>query len=283
MPPSATPKLIAVDLDGTLLNLQGEPHARDAAALRAAAEAGVVVSILTGRLYSGTRRAAEIVGIRGPVGCVDGSQLVEVASHTTLMHRGIHGGHALTLRDTLARRGPATFLFARDAIVHDARGHDYVAYVSTWSDDVRPTTEVAEHDFWHLEDGITAVVAVGTSAQIHGAVEDIQRDLAGHAQVAVFPIRQKPGQWGMIARASGGTKGSALTWLAEHHGMALENTVVVGDWLNDLSMFAVAGRSFAMGQAPDEVKTSATDVLHETSAEGGGIARIIHEVFGISI
>jgi hydroxymethylpyrimidine pyrophosphatase-like HAD family hydrolase len=246
-------------------------------------DAGIVVSILTGRLYSGTRRAAAAAGILGAVGCVDGSQLVEVASHKTLVHQGICGDHALALRDVLARRGPATFLFAKDAIVHDRRGHDFVAYVSTWSDDVRSTNEVSAHEFWHHDDGITAVVAVGTREQIHGSADEIQRDLAGHAQAVVFPIRQRPGQWGMIARAAGSTKGSALAWLAEHYRVRMADTVVVGDWLNDLSMFAVAGRSFAMGQAPDEVKMSATDVLQETSAGGGGIARIINEVFGVSI
>jgi hypothetical protein len=46
----------------------------------------------------------------------------------------------------------------------------------------------------------------------------------------------------------------------------------VGDWLNDLPMFQVAGRSFAMGQAPDAVKSAATDVLDATATTGGGIA-----------
>ena len=56
----------------------------------------------------------------------------------------------------------------------------------------------------------------------------------------------------------------------------------VGDWINDVPMFMAAGRSFVMGQAPEEVKNVATDVLEETVETGGGIARVVRDVFGIS-
>ena len=65
-------------------------------------------------------------------------------------------------------------------------------------------------------------------------------------------------------------------------GVALADTVCVGDWVNDVPMFEVAGRSFAMGQAPDEVKSKATDVLSETTEQGGGVARAVAEAFGIT-
>jgi hydroxymethylpyrimidine pyrophosphatase-like HAD family hydrolase len=73
-----------------------------------------------------------------------------------------------------------------------------------------------------------------------------------------------------------------MKWIAEHEGVDLADTVCVGDWVNDVPMFEVAGRSFAMGQAPDEVKSKATDVLAETTAQGGGVARAVAEAFGIT-
>ena len=81
----------------------------------------------------------------------------------------------------------------------------------------------------------------------------------------------------------GGTKGSALAWIAQHHGLHIDETVCVGDWHNDVPMLSVAGRSFAMGHAPEDVKSAATDVLDETSEHGGGIARIVSDVFGVRI
>jgi len=275
--------LLAVDLDGTLLDARGNPHAKDVRALRLAAKAGVHVSILTGRLYSGTRATAEALDLTGPVGCVDGSHVVDASTHTTLFHHGIAGADALALRDSLAKSGPATFLFAKDAVVHDAAGDPFLGYVSTWSTDLRRAVHVVEHELWEAHDGVTAVVAVGTAVQIGQAVDAIREALPEIAQVAMFPIKRTPGSWGMVVRAAGGTKGTALKWLAQHHGVPIENTVCVGDWLNDLAMFNVAGRSFAMGQAPDEVKRAATDVLEETHDGGGGIARAVERVFGLVV
>jgi hydroxymethylpyrimidine pyrophosphatase-like HAD family hydrolase len=84
-----------------------------------------------------------------------------------------------------------------------------------------------------------------------------------------------------MARAAGATKGSALRWLAEREAVPMAETVCVGDWLNDVPMFEAAGRSFAMGQAPSEVKDRATDVLEETGEKGGGVARVLDVAFGI--
>jgi len=277
-------KLIAVDLDGTLLDPLGNPHPKDVAALRALQAVGVVVTIVTGRLYSGTRRTAEIVGVRGPVGCVDGSHVVSTETHKTLFHRGFEKHHAESLRASFEKTSPATFLFADDTIVHDDAGHPFLDYVSTWSTSVVRTKRVVEHPLWQHESGITAVVAVGTMPQILGTASHIQESIGDHAQVATFPTRPlggAAGRWGMVVRAAGGNKGSALAWIADHHGVAMDETVAVGDWMNDVPMLEVAGQSFAMGQAPDAVKEIATDVLTENALSGGGVARAIERAFGI--
>ncbi|MBK6692385.1 MAG: HAD-IIB family hydrolase [Myxococcales bacterium] len=276
-----TPGLLAVDLDGTLLDGNGQPHASDLHAMRALSRTGVPITIITGRLYSGTRPTAVALGLTGPVGCVDGSHLVSASTHTTLMHHGIRGEHALKLRDALAASGAATFVFARDAIVHDHEGEPFLSYVVTWSKDVERTDRVADHHSWENEDGITAVVALGTVQQIASSVEAIQADVGDAAQVAMFPVRRAGGGWGMVVRGAGGNKGSALEWIAAHYGVGIEQTVAVGDWLNDVPMLKTAGHSFAMGQAPDDVKRAAGHVLTETSETGGGIARIVNELFGV--
>jgi hydroxymethylpyrimidine pyrophosphatase-like HAD family hydrolase len=280
---SGSPKLLAVDLDGTLLDAHGRPHGRDLRALRAAIAAGVRVSIITGRLYSGTRSAASQAGIRGAVGCADGSHLVHTADHATLLHLGLAAGHAHGLRDALARAEVTTFVFADDAIGHDARGAPFAGYVSTWSTDIRLCDDVFGHSLWQATSGVTAAIALGSQDRIAQAVAEITRDLREAVFVATFPVRRGAAAdlWALLVRASGGTKGTALRWIAQHERIALSDTVCVGDWVNDVPMFEVAGRSFAMGQAPAEVKAKATDVLEETAAEGGGVARAVAEAFGI--
>lgn len=280
-----TPRLLAVDLDGTLLDARGRPHERDVRSLQAAIAAGVRVSLITGRLYSGTRPTSELVGLRSAVGCADGSHLVDARDHRTLLHLGVRDVHALSIRDVLARARVTTFVFAEDAIGHDASGVPFVGYVSTWSTDIRVVSDVFEHELWGSPQGVTAVIALGTQDRIAHGARDLSRDLAGALFVVTFPVRRGPhsDMWAMLVRASGGTKGTALRWIARHEGVALSDTVCVGDWVNDVPMFEVAGRSFAMGQAPAEVKSKATDVLSETVETGGGVERAVLESFGIGV
>jgi len=273
-------KLLALDLDGTLLNHAGVANDVDIAAIRKLKARGIKVTILTGRLYSGTRESAELLGIDGPVGCADGSHIVNVKNDRTLLHRGIRGTAADRLRKSLERNDLVAFLFAEDAIVHDERGADFLPYVRTWSTDLRFAERITEHSLWDSDDGMTAVVALGKEASIGRTVADIQRDSNDSMQVAMFPFRRDTEHWGMVARASGGTKGTALQWVSDHYGIPISETVCVGDWMNDLPMMSAAGRSFAMGQAPIEVKAAATDVLDRTIDAGGAIAEAIGRAFG---
>jgi hydroxymethylpyrimidine pyrophosphatase-like HAD family hydrolase len=93
-------------------------------------------------------------------------------------------------------------------------------------------------------------------------------------QDIVFEVRREDfaGMWGMVVRASGVDKGTAIEWLALHYGVGLDDVVAVGDWLNDVPMLARAGLSYAMAQAPDEVKSAAKEVLEADIWAGGGVA-----------
>jgi hypothetical protein len=70
-------------------------------------------------------------------------------------------------------------------------------------------------------------------------------------------------------------KGNALKKLAGHFLIPLEQIAVIGDYLNDLEMFKVAGYSVAMGNAPDEVKRAANWVAPSNDEEGVSLA-ILH-------
>jgi Cof subfamily protein (haloacid dehalogenase superfamily) len=274
-------KLCAVDLDGTLLDPNGVAHEVDVAALQALLATGVHVTIVTGRLYSGTRPTAELLGLRGPVACVDGSHIVSAETHKTLHCHALSGDRAIALRDAMARSCAATFLFAQDQVVYDSQGAPYLGYVSTWSTSLSFAPRTVEHPFWQAPEGVTAVVAVGEKLQIQSAMEEIAEHVGDQAQVATFPAKNVEDRWGLIVRASGGNKGTALRFLAEHYGITLDEVVAVGDWINDIPMLQVAGRSFAMGHAPAAVKSEASDELEHTSARGGGVAHAVELAFGV--
>ncbi len=276
----SAPRLLAVDLDGTLLARNGAPHEADVRALRAAREEGVVVTILTGRLLAGTRVAARALGLTGLVGCADGAHIVHAVTEHDLLHRTISGERAVQLQQHF--KAVPTFLFVGNTVVHDSSGDRFLEYLRTWSPQLERASNVHSHHAWSNEAGLTAVVAVGDEGPIRDAADSIRAQMSGHAQVLSFALGSS-GAWGLIARAFDVSKGTALNFIAEHSGVAMADTVAVGDWFNDLPMFEVAGRSYAMQQAPDEVKKRVTATLPESSESGGGIARVVRETFGIRV
>ncbi|MCC6645528.1 MAG: HAD family phosphatase [Polyangiaceae bacterium] len=267
-------RLIAVDLDGTLLDASGRVHESDRRALQAAAREGVVVSIITGRLYSGSARAAHAIGADGPVACVEGAHLVWGTSGVEISHDEIPRAVAARARELFRGSTSACFAFAHDEIVHDETGAPFLPYVTAWSERVTTARHTCDHPHWDHERGLSAVVAVGVEGEIREAAAELER--AGGAFVVSFPIARVPGDlWGMMVRSAGTDKGVALAALAAHHGLTVDDCAVVGDWLNDVPMFQVAGHSFAMGQAPDDVARHAKTRLTATSATGGGVAEAL--------
>jgi hypothetical protein len=204
-------------------------------------------------------------------------------THATILHAGLSEAAALGVREEFAKQELVSYVLAEDAVTYDSRGEDYVRYVATWSKNLRLRGDVLDREVWVAAGGVSALVGIGTREMIDTVTERIDRQLSHAVQVNRFSVEALAGKqrWALVARAAGATKGSALRWLAEKDGVSMTETVCVGDWLNDVPMFSVAGRSFAMGQAPREVKARATDVLDETSKTGGGVARAIERVFGI--
>jgi hydroxymethylpyrimidine pyrophosphatase-like HAD family hydrolase len=238
------------------------------------ASRGVRTTIATGRLYSGTREAAAVARVEGPVACADGSHLVDAESGRELYHGGIAGEHAARARTILAQTDSVHFLMAQDQIVHDLRGTPHLVYVRTWSRDLVPTHSVTDHPHWEHERGITAVVSVGTRSAIAQAQRDLADALAGAAYLVSFAIRRadQEGSWALLLRAAGHSKGTAIGWMARHYGIDAGEVAAIGDWYNDVPMFEAAGRSFAMAHAPDDVKRSATDQLRANVQTGGAVA-----------
>jgi hydroxymethylpyrimidine pyrophosphatase-like HAD family hydrolase len=288
-------RLLALDLDGTLLRRDGVVDDRDIAAIAELQAAGVIVTIVTGRLHSGSTGAARACAIDGAIGCCDGSHLVEAASGRTLMQYGMAGDVAALVRTTLARHGLPSFVFDANGIHHDHGGAPYAGYIRTWS----PNLRVVEEDVaWQTEP--LAAVAVGDQAAVAAAHAALRAHAAqlfsvsfeiGQLATHTAPPRGEPderaasghgcaGKHALLVRAAGANKGTALTELCRRAGVPLAEAVAVGDWVNDVPMFEVAGRSFAMGTAPDDVRAKATDVLSATALAGGGIAEAIRLSWG---
>jgi Cof subfamily protein (haloacid dehalogenase superfamily) len=233
-------------------------HPLDAAAIRAAREQGVLVTISTGRLTSRTHPIARALDLDGPLICADGGVLACAATQRILRRRAVHQDVVEPVLAAFADAAIASFLFTHDSIHCCERGRDHQAYVQGWANSVTTHADVRAAQFWRQEaDAPIMLVGIGDSSSIDAVLTALE------PHRALLDAGTFDSSRGRVVRvmAQGASKGAALAELAAELGIGSQDIAVAGDFWNDLSMFAFAGRSFAMGHAPDPVKAAATHVL----------------------
>jgi Cof subfamily protein (haloacid dehalogenase superfamily) len=275
-------KMLVLDLDGTALKWGNQLDPADIEAAKALQDAGVHVTIATGRLYGGTRWVAEALGVQGSVAVMNGSERISLADHERI-HRAALPAPAMGLvRAVLADRGLSAFLFRSDGIDHDERDAQHAPYLGIWTPELNAHPELYGIPHWESDDTL-AVGALGDHAAVQdaqAALEDALRS-SGIDTVGMRRFDTFTGEHFMKIRDSRVDKGTAIAELAAERGLSVDQTVVVGDWTNDLPMLKAAGLSFAMGEAIDEVQAAADDVLESKRGEGGAVAEIAKRVFGV--
>lgn len=229
-------------------------------------------------MYSGTRQIAQQLQLEGPVACVDGSHIVQVSTRTDLFAATLDNEAAEHLRSLLAEVNLATFAFASDTIVHDPTGQRYLHYLRTWSERTVAVANVTSLEGWSTLQQLSAIVALGDKSDVDAVLAGLAAAAPGslprQLQTATFPLRisgKSNHGWALLVRRADIDKGTATEWLAKYHGVTLDQVVAVGDWVNDVPMFKVVGKSFVMSQAPEEVRGAATHVLEASVQVGGGI------------
>jgi len=264
-------RLLVVDIDGTLLDPDGIIRPRTHAALRAAMDTGIVVALATARRYGITAPIADELGLNGPLILYDGAQIKEHPSGRVLAALPLSGEIARQVCMAMVRHGTQPIMQidrGSEALLTGPAECDdewVRGYLPRYQHEVRrlPYTELYAQDVDPLR-----VVAFAPSEPLHAVREEL-RGLP--CQLAYLPM----GSYGTAelgAQHACATKGDAVRTLAEILGIALAETMVVGDGFNDLSMFAVAGLSVAMGQAPAAVAERATLRTARNSEDGLALA-----------
>lgn len=271
-------RLLALDLDGTLYRDDRTISPWDIEAVARAREAGVTVTIATGRIAHGALPAARELGLTTPLVCAEGAVIVDPASGDTLLHRALDEGHVEWFTHTAGSHGLAPFWFLHDEIHGEEDGRDHVGYVGTWSPSVTLHDRLRGSRAWPLRSRVTMAVALGRKAAVEAAHAAVEAEHGGKLMVARFPIGPKRETWTLLVRDLKVDKATGLSEVAAKLGMTAHDVACVGDWVNDIPMFRWARRSFAMGQSPDYVAEHATERLTATSATGGGVAEAVRKI-----
>jgi 5-amino-6-(5-phospho-D-ribitylamino)uracil phosphatase len=264
-------RLLAIDIDGTLVNSCDELTADTREALIRAGRAGIQVVLATGRRYSHSLHLVDPLGIDVPLITASGALIKDPKDHRTLYKSSFEPqllGRILKLID---QSGYDPLLCA-DTFTE---GFDY--YLAQAK--VR-TTELAEYLEMNPNGGrivpdlITdpppgafLVFTFGTKEQMLAMDQILHAELPGQSSSHVLRSPRYRGFLIEIAPA-GVSKWSGVKHLAEEWGIDESEICAVGDDVNDIPMIRAAGLGVAMGNALAEVKAAA-DRIAPTHDENG--------------
>ena len=264
-------RLLAIDIDGTLVNSRDELTPDTQEALIRAGRAGIQVVLATGRRYSHTLHLVEPLGIDVPLITASGALVKDPKDHRTL-HKTTFDPQLLKQILRLIDQGGFDPLLCADTFTE---GFDFFL--------ARPkvrTSELQEYLEMNPGDGriwpnlindpppdVFLVFTMGTKDQMLIMEQILHGTLSGRIATHVLRSPRYRGFSIEIAPA-GVSKWSGVKRLAESWGIDQASICAVGDDVNDIPMIRAAGLGVAMGNALPEVKAAA-DRIAPTHDENG--------------
>ena len=308
--------MIAVDMDGTLLGLNGRVSAENLAALRAAEQAGIMVVVATGRRHCYAMRILRELGLGAENALVSSNGAVTRTLGTRTVGTGAAGTRLID-RALLARE-TALWLCGhleefRNALVvtfdkvqpdgEDARGALVVEELAELHGSIGKWMVANEPYIEHVRPIERALEADGEAPiqmMLCGTIERMRRaearlledarvfapgisvaERAAGAEIALSRTEYPERDLSLVdILPAGCSKGVALLRLAAERGIDPAEMMAIGDNWNDLSMLEIAGRPVLMENAPTELKALAVERGWVVGGhhDRNGVARAIAEV-----
>jgi Cof subfamily protein (haloacid dehalogenase superfamily) len=274
-------RLLAVDLDGTLVTSEDEISAPTRASLHRLRGTGVQVAIATGRRFRKAQGPIDALGLEVPSVCLGGAlvkgedgrtlhaQVFEASQFRAVasLFRGC--GHAVVAQRDSHQDGGADFLID-ESVPWNLPTRDYHDRNEEFSERASSLPDQARDD-------VLVVGAFGEAVELRRLERELHRVHPGTFTAHVMPGFFNQGHYCEVV-PSNVSKWSALQRLAEHLGIARAGICAVGDELNDLSMVSEAGLGVAMGNACEELKRAADWVTGRHDEDG--LVAVVERILG---
>ncbi len=269
-----TVKMIALDLDGTLISEGQCISSKDRAAIRRAQAAGIPVVIATGRLYPSTRAWLSSLDIHSPAVCCNGADIRE--GSRTVHSSTIDPAFLALAYRSMGAFGVKRYVYCGNHVFCTPGDYDEILF-GKWG-----KKEVAAGLVVYC-DGIDEIIGrVGGSA-----VKFVVRTPDESRRVEIQKMTASLDYFDIVMGEAlhyeftrrGTNKGEALKKIANGMGIGMQNVLAIGDSMNDFEMLRAAGLGIAMGNAMDEVRRTADKVTLPVWESGVAYA-VSRYVFG---
>ena len=260
-------KMIAIDMDGTLLNDEKSIHPRNIEAIKKASEEGVKVVICTGRNFASALYYSDLIGVKTPIICSNGAMIREKDQDRVIYQSLLGSEKCKEIIKVLKEQNLNFNLYTANTLYTEELAYSskfYEGFNKTLPKNRRVNIELIE-DWEKLiaEQGeeISKAVAVDKDIEKVQKAKEVIKGMAGLEVVS-------SGKNNFEVMNEGVSKGDAMTRLAEIYGIDISEVIAIGDSENDLSMIELAGLGISMGNGEDYVKEAA-QYITGTNNEGG--------------
>ncbi|MGW3244696.1 HAD family hydrolase [Streptomyces sp. NPDC001070] len=264
------PRLVATDLDGTLLRDDGTLSARTLGALRTAALAGAEVVLVTARPPRYLDALAAATGLTGTAVCGNGAIVYDIG------RQAVTGSSPLPL--PVARRVAAALLDAAPGVGFAVETGRLLRWAPGYGH--------------HLPEDADAEVALGSPAELWATPDPIVKLLAwspvldadtlltvaGRSAGDEAQFTHSGGRGLLEVSARGVTKAAALAALCAARGILAAEVIAFGDMPNDLPVLTWAGTAVAVANAHPAVLAAVR--RHTASNQDDGVARVLERLYG---
>lgn len=257
-------KLLVSDIDGTLLNRDGNISPVDIEALAEVVRSGIPVSLSTGRVVLAAQKFLDQLSLDGSHIFFDGALVFNPSKGEEVYVDPIPEELVREMTELSQRIKVNLDLFSLDRFFVERE---------SWVSEIRRQffgLEVNVVDFgaiWQQQRIIKGTLVAGTD-QEKAEVEEFCRYFGSRLAFSLTRTPAYPDIDFTNVIAAGASKGKALEALASHLGIALSQVAAIGDGNNDLSLLSRAGLSIAMGNASDELKAVSDQVTLDVEHNG---------------
>lgn len=259
-------RLVAFDLDGTLLKRDWTISSRNQEAIKAVQAKGVMVTIATGRMFASAVRYAELLGLTLPLITYHGALVTTSHEAPPVYQRFLPKEYARSIVTRVKDLGYAINLYFGDDLYVEKLSEATLYYLRQSGVNYNLVSNLLD-----LLDRDPIKLVVVNEEKVLDILAEESREKWGDA---VYITKSEPIYLEYMHPDA--NKGKALEALARHLGVAREQTMVFGDSYNDLEMFKYAGTSVAMGNARKEIQAAADYIT--TSNEEDGVALALEKL-----
>lgn len=252
-------RLIALDLDGTLLRRDKTISANTLQAIQAAREKGVIVAIATGRMYSTAKKYGEMLDLGDLPMMLYAGGLIETVETGKILYN-----HPISIEDAEAllaldkEKGWQMQTYIDDVL----RVAAYGPWIQSYEQHTGAKAVVCGDDFYTPQGAPNKILSRGSHEELLARKAEIEVALPNRYNI-VFSEDTF-----LEIMPKGVNKGDGLKRLGDIFGVTVNQVMAIGDSQNDLDMLKAAGVSIAMGNAADEVKKAADYVTLDNDDDG---------------